>query len=112
MVGDGARLGEARDQSASGARVDEPLGRKWRDISVRGVHRIAKDLFEMKICGERAVGRVDVGWRERTDEHPFADGLKQPRERVRTGLSSNGTRRFRDGTNGKPRRKRRQESEP
>lgn len=112
MVGDGARLGEARDQSASRARIDEPLGRKRRDVSVRGVHRIAKDLFEMRICGERGVGRVDVGWRERTDEHPFVDGLEQPREGVCTGLSSNGTRRFRDGTNGKPRWKRRQESEP
>ena len=111
MIGHGARFDKPRNESTSGAGIDEPLGRKWRDVGVRGVGRVPKDLFEMRVCGKRTVGSVHVRRRKRTDEHPFVDRLEQPRERVCTGLRSNGTRCFRYGTNGTPSRKRRQESE-
>ena len=102
MVGDGACVSEPRDQRAPGVGVDEPLGRKRGDVTLGSVRWVAKDLLEVGVGGQRTVRSVRVRRRERADKHPLADCFEEPRERVCTGLRGNGTRRFRDGINGKP----------
>ena len=98
MIGDRTCVRKLRDQAVPGAVVNESLGRKRRDVRIWRVGGVTEDLPQMGVCGERAVDVIDAGWCERADEDAFVDGFEQPRERVCTGLRSDGSRRFRDGS--------------
>jgi hypothetical protein len=51
----------------------------------------------MRVGGKRGFGGVvDARRGKRPDEHAFANGLEQARERVCTGLRSDRTKSFRD----------------
>jgi hypothetical protein len=51
----------------------------------------------MRVGGKRGfAGVVDARRGQRPDEHAFANGLEQPRERVCTGLRSDRAKGFRD----------------
>jgi hypothetical protein len=90
IVRDGQIVEELCNERGSRIGVDEPLRGKGHHLGLRGVRRVSKQLFQVGIGRERRVRELDARGRDRPDEHAFADGLEEPRERICTGFRSRG----------------------